>query len=145
MAQTNIDLVKKGMEAWNREDIEELITLSDPDVEFVSIFAGLEGRTYRGYNGLREYFADIRDTWTEFHRDIEKMIDAGGDQVVVFFHLRGMARASGVPVDEQVTTIFRLRGGRLYRMVVFRDRDEALEAAGLKPQRGQKGDSIEQC
>ncbi len=50
------------MDAWNREDMEELVALSDPDVEFVSIFAGMEGRTYRGYDGLREYFTDMRDT-----------------------------------------------------------------------------------
>jgi ketosteroid isomerase-like protein len=111
--------------------MSELIELSDPDVEFVSIFAGMEGRTYRGYDGLRRYFADMADTWTEFHRDIEQMIDAGDDRVVVFFHLRGVARGSGVPVDDHVTTVFHLRGGRLHRMVVFRDRAEALKAAGV--------------
>jgi ketosteroid isomerase-like protein len=132
MPASNVEVVESGMEAWNREDMETLIALSDPEVEFVSIFAGMEGRTYRGYEGLREYFADMRDTWTEFHREIEGMIDAGDDQVVVFFRLHGTARVSGVPVDERVTTVFRLRRGRLYRMVVFRDREEALEAAGLR-------------
>jgi ketosteroid isomerase-like protein len=120
------------MDAWNRENIDELIPLSDPEVEFVSIFAGMEGRTYRGYDGLHQYFADMRDAWDEFHRDIEGVTDAGNDQVVVFFHLHGTARASGIPVDERVTTVFRLREGRLHRMVVYRDRDEALEAAGLR-------------
>lgn len=41
------------MEAWDRADIDDLIPLSDPEVEFVSISAGMEGRTYRGYDGLR--------------------------------------------------------------------------------------------
>jgi ketosteroid isomerase-like protein len=95
----------------------------------------MEGRTYRGYEGLRRYFADMSDAWAEFHREIEEIRDAGSDQVVVFFRLLGTARASGVPVDERVTTIFRLREGRLRRMVVYRDRDEALEAARLRPER----------
>jgi ketosteroid isomerase-like protein len=60
------------------------------------------------------------------------MIDAGDNRVVVFFHLRGTARVSGVPVDERVTTVFHLREGRLYRMVVYRDRHEALVAVGLR-------------
>jgi ketosteroid isomerase-like protein len=132
MSQENVEIVRRTMEAWNREDMDELIALSHPEVEFASIFAGMEGRTYRGYDGLRAYFADMNDTWTEFHRDIEGMKDAGGDQVVVFFHLWGTARASSVPVDEHVTTVFRLREGRVCRMVVYRDRDEALEAAGLR-------------
>lgn len=131
MSQQDVELVRRAMEAWNREDIDELIPLSDPEVEFVSIFAGMEGRTYRGYDGLRRYFADMKDVWAEFHRDIEGMTDAGKDQVVVFFRLLGTARASGIPVDERVTTVFRLREGRLHRMVVYRDRAEALEAAGL--------------
>jgi ketosteroid isomerase-like protein len=131
MSQENVEIVRRAMDAWNREDMKVLTGLSDPDVEFVSIFAGMEGRTYRGYDGIREYFADMRDAWTELHRDTEEVIDAGDDQVVVFFHLRGTARASGVSVDEDVTTVFDLMKGRLYRMVVFRDRDEALKAAGL--------------
>jgi ketosteroid isomerase-like protein len=132
VGQTDVDLVRKAMDAWNREDMKALTALSDAEVEFVSIFAGMEGRTYRGYDGLREYFADMRDTWIEFHREIEEIVDAGDEQVVVFFRLRGTARASGVPVDEQVTTVFELKRGRLYRMVVFRDREKALKAAGLR-------------
>ena len=135
MSQQDVELVRRAMEAWNRADIDELIPLSDPEVEFVSIFAGMEGRTYRGYDGLREYFTDMRDTWADFRRDIEGVTDAGGDRVVVFFHLQGIARASGVPVDERVTTVFRIRQGRLHRMVVFRNRDDALEAAGLRQPR----------
>lgn len=137
MPLNNVELVRRAMNAWDREDMEALTALSDAEVEFVSIFAGMEGRTYRGYEGLREYFADMRDTWTEFHRDIEEMMDAGDNQVVVFFRLRGTARASGVPVDEQVTTVFELRKGLLYRMVVFRDREEALEAVGLRKSSGE--------
>jgi steroid delta-isomerase-like uncharacterized protein len=134
MSQENVEIVLQAMDAWNREDIEALIPLSGPDVEFVSIFAGMEGRTYRGYDGLRRYFADMKDAWAEFHRDIEDVTDAGNNQVLVCFHLHGTARASGVPVDERVTTVFHLRRGRLHRMVVYRDREEALEAAGLSEQ-----------
>jgi ketosteroid isomerase-like protein len=132
MSQEDVELVRTAMEAWDRAAVDEVLALSDPAVEFVSIFAGMEGRTYRGDDGLREYFADMSDTWTEFHRDIEKVIDAGAGKVVVYFHLRGTARVSRVPLEERVTTVFQLRKGRLYRMVVFRDADEALRAAGLQ-------------
>jgi ketosteroid isomerase-like protein len=138
MSQHDVQLVRRAMEAWNREDLDALIPLSDPEVEFVSIFAGMEGRTYRGHDGLRRYFADMEDAWAEFIREIEEVRDAGSDQVVVFFRLRGTARASGVPVDERVTTVFHLRAGRLRRMVVYRDRDDALKAAGLRPPRADK-------
>jgi ketosteroid isomerase-like protein len=132
MSQGNVEFVRRAIEAWDRADMDELIALSHPDVESVSIFAGMEVHAYRGYDGLREYFAHMNDTWLEFHREIEGVTDAGSDQVVVFFHLLGTARASGDSVTEQVTTLFRLREGRLYRRVVYRDRDEALEAAGLR-------------
>src|SRR5687768_10657848 len=134
MSQENVELVTGYIDAWNREDMKVLFALSDPEVEFVSIFAGMEGRTYQGDGGIREYFADMRDTWTEFHRDVQRVIDAGDDRAVVFFRLRGTARASGVPVDENVTTVFELRNRRVHRMVVFRDRREALEAVGLSEQ-----------
>src|ERR687891_206911 len=90
MSQQDVDLVVRAMDAWNRDDVDALIPISDPDVEFVSIFAGME------------------DAWAEFIREIEEVRDAGSDQVVVFFRLRGTARASGIPVDERVTTVFHL-------------------------------------
>jgi ketosteroid isomerase-like protein len=132
MAQEDVELVRTAMEAWDRAAVDEVLALSDPAVEFVSIFAGMEGRTYRGDDGLREYFADMRDTWSEFHRDIEELIDAGEEKVVVLFRLRGTARVSGVSLEERVGTLFQLPQGRLYRMVVFRDQDEALRAAGIQ-------------
>jgi ketosteroid isomerase-like protein len=134
MTRENVELVINYIDAWNREDMQVLTALSDPEVEFVSIFAGMEGRTYRRNEGIREYFADMRDTWTEFYRDVQRVIDAGDGRAVVFFRLRGTARASGVPVDEDVTTVFELRNKRVSRMVVFRDRQEALQSAGLSEQ-----------
>ena len=34
-------------------------------------------------------------------------------------------------VEEEIHPVFELRGGRLLRLHLFTDRDEALEAAGL--------------
>ncbi len=48
---------------------------------------------------------------------------------------RSVARAGGGPVNEHVTTISRRREGGLRRMVVYSDRDEPLEAAGLRQPR----------
>jgi hypothetical protein len=42
MSQQDVELVRRAMEAWNREDIDQPTPLSDPEVEFVSIFAGMD-------------------------------------------------------------------------------------------------------
>jgi hypothetical protein len=52
--------------------------------------------------------------------------------VLVFVRLRGCARASGVPIDAPFAHVISFRGKLIERWHAFADRDEALEAVGLR-------------
>ena len=60
------------------------------------------------------------------------LIDAG-EEIIALIRLRGRGRESGVIVVADQGVIFECDRGTIKRMV-FCDRDEALEAAGLPPQ-----------
>ena len=51
MSRANVEVLKRWLDAFNRRDIQEVIALSDPDVEFRSIFVAVEP-VFRGY-GMR--------------------------------------------------------------------------------------------
>jgi ketosteroid isomerase-like protein len=55
MSRANVDVLKRWLDAYNRRDVEEIIALTDPDVEFRSIFVAVEP-VFRGYDGIRSYF-----------------------------------------------------------------------------------------
>ncbi len=56
-----------------------------------------------------------------------------GDFVVVLTRYIGRGKGSGVDVDTPGAHLWTVRDGRAVRMVVFSDRERALEAAGLAP------------
>jgi ketosteroid isomerase-like protein len=61
-----------------------------------------------------------------------EIIDAGEDRVVVLQRERGLGRGSGVPFELHAAIVFTLRAGKLMRVQFLRNREEALEAAGLR-------------
>jgi ketosteroid isomerase-like protein len=86
---------------------------------------------FTGREGLARLLAMLRDAWAEWRFEPERFIDAG-DQVVVFVRVVAKGSASGVPIELPDAHVVTLRGGRLTSTCVYRDRSEALEAAGLQ-------------
>jgi ketosteroid isomerase-like protein len=86
---------------------------------------------FRGREGFAQLLAMLRDTWAEWRFEPERFIDAG-DQTVVFVRVVAAGSASGVPIELPDAHVVSVRGGRLTSTRVYRDRTEALEAAGLE-------------
>jgi ketosteroid isomerase-like protein len=140
MSEENVEIVQRlfdlYLEALDRGDLNVWFDSDDlaEDFEWVMPPGGGLGLppAYRG----REEFREFMQTWTQeqFHDwsiELERLIDAGGDRVVAFFHQRAIGRASGIPVELQMATLYELEDGRVVRMRHFIDREEALDAAGL--------------
>jgi ketosteroid isomerase-like protein len=131
MESHNIELVRELLDAVNRLDADGMVSRIQPDYEFVPIMAALEGRVYRGRDGVYEWLADMDSHWEYFECCPEEYHDLG-DRVIAFGHWRARGRASGVEVDGQSATwVAWVQGDRLSRWRTFTDRDEALEAAGV--------------
>src|SRR5271157_819964 len=85
---------------------------------------------FRGREGFAQLLAMLRDAWAEWRFEPERFIDAG-EQVVVFVRVVARGSASGVPIELPDAHVVSLHGARLTSTCVYRDRSEALEAAGL--------------
>ncbi len=86
---------------------------------------------FRGREGFAQLVAMLRDAWAEWRFEPERFLDAG-DQVVVFVRVVAEGSASGVPIELPDAHVVTVRDGRLMSTFVYRDRPEALEAAGLR-------------
>jgi ketosteroid isomerase-like protein len=85
---------------------------------------------FRGREGLAQMVAMLRDAWGEWRFEPERFVDAG-EQVVVFVRVVAEGSASGVPIELPDGHLVSIHDGRLTSTCVYRDRSEALEAAGL--------------
>ena len=59
------------------------------------------------------------------------MVAVGSDRVLAFVVTSASGRASGLPVDMPAGNVYDLVDGKIRRLQIFVDRQEALEAVGL--------------
>lgn len=127
----NVDLIRSVFDAFERRDVEGVLELMDPDVEFFAPTATLahEGRSYRGHEGIRTYFADVERLWEEL-RVSPGEYRAEGDRVLVLgrIHARG---AIGYLADAPVGWLWQLANGRIVHGHVYTNPDDAVRAAGF--------------
>jgi uncharacterized protein len=131
MSQENVEIVRRVYEAAARRDTASIFALYDPDVELDATRMGVgDLGVYHGHEGLRRLFGEFHEVWGEIKFDYEELIDAGKQVIsVVTRHVHG--QASGVAVDHPFALLWTLRKGKVARVVWFRSRAEAFEAAGL--------------
>jgi ketosteroid isomerase-like protein len=76
----------------------------------------------------------VDEIWDDF-RVVPAEFVGGGDVVVTAVTLHGKGKESGVNVEMQLFNVWTLRDSKVVRIVGgYRDRSEALEAAGLPEQ-----------
>ena len=66
MSQENVELVREGFARWNEGDYDFFFNSTAPDVELLSRFGSLTGEPYRGHRGVREWLADIQQSFERF-------------------------------------------------------------------------------
>ena len=134
MSQENVEIVRRMYDAWNRRDEEEMLALSDPDVEFVNSPTAVEPGTRRGTN---EVLAATRTQW-EFLRDGRQEIDRiydHGEVVLVLGRLSRLMPEGDTRIEDRALASWTIRDGKVVRAEVLgfgkAEVDKALEAAGL--------------
>lgn len=131
MSQENLEAVRQAFDAFNRGDIEGVVEICDPAVEWFPP-AELPGvSAYHGHPGVRQAAADMLDVFGDLRAEPERLIEAG-DRVVVLFLWHGHGKGSGVSLDlfGEQATVFTMRNRKATRVQWYVDRSEALEAAG---------------
>jgi len=131
MSQENVELTRLGYEAVNRGDIDGLLDLCAPDVEWHDPLA-IDTSAVTGKDAIRAFFETVMEPWEQLRREPEEIIDLGRDRVLVLFHMTGRGKRSGIEVEGRGGDLLTIREGRLARWVAYPDRAQALEAAGLK-------------
>jgi ketosteroid isomerase-like protein len=136
MSRGNVEIVRRVFDAEARRDAATALSLYDQEVEFDTshgTFGDLAGRRlYHGHDGLRTWFRDWYEAWESIHEEIEELIDAG-DEVVSVVTIRGRGRASGLELElTHQPAVWSIQHGKIVRVVWFRTRQEAIEAAGLR-------------
>jgi ketosteroid isomerase-like protein len=130
MSEADVETVSRGIEAFNRGDVEGVVEMTDPEVTLVPVRSLLEGGEYTGHDGVRKYMADMSEDWSELEITVDEIRDLDG-RVLVLGGFRAVGRASGSGLEQPLAWLSDMRDGKLVRLQAFTNRDEALAELGL--------------
>ena len=131
MSRENVELAYRVHEALNRRDLDALLALADPDIEYLPRIRELEGGgPYGGHTGIRSWWESMLGIAPDFSTEVEGVRDLG-DMTVARAHIRGHGIGSGASMEQTLWQVAEWRQKKCVRWRTFASEAEALEAAGL--------------
>jgi ketosteroid isomerase-like protein len=134
VALANLELVRSIYAIWVRGDFSSA-DWADPEIEFV-LADGPSRGSWTGVARMAEAWRDFLSAWEEYRVEAEEYRELDGERVLVFAHISGRGKTSGLELEEVQTkgaNLFHLRGGKVTRLVSYTDRELALADLGLAP------------
>ena len=132
MSQSNVELAKRVIDAFNRRDVDAIFECVNPDVEWFPAMSVTFGGGLRGREGIESYVREVGDTWEEYRVVVQDLRDIADERVLALSRIEGRGAGSGGLVDAQMGQVFDFRDGRIARVRTYLDHSKALEAVGLE-------------
>jgi ketosteroid isomerase-like protein len=92
MSREKVEIARRGIDAFNRGDVEALAGDTTEDVELFAALAGaVENGGFHGRAGIEAYFQITAETWSEF-RILGEDFSNLGDRVLVAGRIWGRGK-----------------------------------------------------
>jgi ketosteroid isomerase-like protein len=130
MSRENVDRFVKATEAFNRGDVEAWLEQYDTQVVFEPQVTAMEG-PYVGHDGIRAFITTIGDLYERFQVHLQEVRDLG-ERVLALGTASAIGKRSGIEQEIPLAIVASFRDGRITHFRDYGDKDQALEAAGLR-------------
>jgi ketosteroid isomerase-like protein len=130
VSRENVEVVRRGFDAWNAGDMDHFRDLYDPHVVMQTVPDWPEPGPYVGREAVIGFFARLRDSLDS--DAVEPMADfiEVADHVLIRQTWRGLGH--GPDMNMPTTAIYTLRRGKIIYLEYFWDHADALKAVGLE-------------
>ena len=129
MPSEKIEIVRAGFDAFNRDGVEGILPIIDPDFEATTPpELASEPDTYRGHDGVRRYFDSFYEAMDEIRWEAHSFEELGG-KVIVEFTLRARGKSTGLDFGQSAVQVWTLREGKAVGLDLYPTLDEARAAA----------------
>jgi len=126
------EVIRRAWAAISRRDIPGWLAEMQPDIVAVPLGADLEGRSYRGHDGVVNWLDnEIYAAYETFEVHPEEIREVGGGRFLVFGHWIARGRESGVDLDIAASWVVDVRDGKIAWWQTYTDRERAIKDAGV--------------
>lgn len=131
------DRLRTAYEGFGRRDMDAILSVMDPDIEWDATDALAHTGVYQGHEGVTDYIDSLSAAWLEFHLNPEQFTESSdGARVMVLGSVTGRLAANGQEVEARFAHVLQLDDeGKVTRLKVCLDREAALREmpTGAKP------------
>jgi ketosteroid isomerase-like protein len=132
VSQENLERVRAGFEAFYQTgELPDRFLAPDFELHQAWSVVGATG-VFHGPNAVRDSLVEVEVALEDLSFAPEKFVEAPNGEIVVFVHVQGRGRGSGIDVGNHIAHVWTLRGDQALRCVVYEDPAEALKAVGLE-------------
>jgi len=131
MSEEQVEIVRRAFAAFNNADMDALVALCDEAFHIDMSERVFNPAVYDGHDGIRRFYAEIREVWATYWWEAEELIEMG-DYVVTLLRSGGRGRGSGLEVEHRSAMVWTVREGRAKELRFFRDRGLALKATAAR-------------
>jgi ketosteroid isomerase-like protein len=125
----DIELTKERLEAFNRGDLERVLSGFDRDIEVYAPPEVANAAHFRGRDEYLPWLGRWLEAWDGFTIDVRRIEPVGSRHVVVLAHQSARGKGSGIPVEMEMAHMFELRGGLTAAHHLYPSWEQAVEAA----------------
>jgi ketosteroid isomerase-like protein len=120
-----VQVIHAAYRAYNRGEVDSVLDLLAPDVEWHPPPSSLEPHPLRGRDAVREYLAP---NFFESQRAKPLEVIEEGDRILVVARVQARGRESGVEIDQTAFHLWTVVDGSATCFQAYVDREEALAA-----------------
>ena len=132
MTAANLDLVRAIYESWERGDFSRTAAWAHPEIECVSFGGPITG-AFTGPAAIDEGLRTLLNTLDDARPTAQEYRDVDDERILVLGCLRGREKGSGAAVEQLRANLFRIRDGKVVRLIFYWDRARAYADLGLDP------------
>jgi ketosteroid isomerase-like protein len=118
MSEENVEVVRTLAEGFQHRQHERAFEFYDPEIEWdASALAESMpdiGGVFHGYEGVRTYWRNWLSAWSDLQFEIQDVVDAGDEVVLLIRNQRQWGRHSGLETKfAPYGMVFTFRGGKV--------------------------------
>jgi ketosteroid isomerase-like protein len=131
MSQDNVELVRRGTDAYNRRDLDGILEDWAPDaVVDWSHSRGFDAGVFRGHDEIRAFWQRLLDAFDEVRVELVDPVEVE-EGLVVAENVAYQRGRDGIEVQARSAWLIAIRDGETTSFTLYQTKQEALEAAGL--------------
>jgi ketosteroid isomerase-like protein len=126
-----MELVREHIEAFRGQDARRALSFLDPAFVIDPGRVGGPDVAY-GHDAVAQAVARFTGAFEEYAYDVERLADLGSGAILAATSETGRGKSSGVPVRRSFAFLYTVIDGKIARITVFPNEEQALEAVGLR-------------